>query len=301
MRRPPHTIEFYYHPESPTRLDDLVLEVKGDDFSACLTAEDYEVIAAEWPHILALNPKAVSFHQGLLCLKDTSRVGSDGVLEFCTTDFATYVAASRTSERGRPLSSVVYDTMRVGAVGGAVYSVNDFVLVHKRPVTATHVADRRDASIAGLVRPDAEGNISMRSAFREKLTRELGLFSDEVDDIFEEKNGFSIRCTDVHSSSAPDCSGMVDAVIRVPLTQTELALRISPQYLVDVDWVHRNALPDYVVNHFLSRHGTSEALIPDGVAALMSSLDADGFAYVRKRLGHDIAFGALVNGVFVKE
>ncbi len=282
-----HSIQFYYKPAEPVSLDSIVGKTEGNDFRNWLANNDLDIMQSEWGDektpgtVKFVNPNAKSDERGLLCLYDTSQV-SQGHVSFIFTDFATYVAASRTSEKGMAMSHLVYNAMRVGSVGGAIYSLEGDVFVHKRPTNATHVADKRDASTAGLIfsRHVESGEIKLILPFQEKLKREWNLTEEELEKLANNANGYSIKLTSIHSSAAPDLSGMVDAVIHLPFETEDLKKKASPVYLHDINIVTQRALPEYLVEHFLTPSNPSEGLIPDGLAVLSSSLPYQQFKEV---------------------
>ena len=279
--RASHSIQFYYKPKEPQSLDFLVGVTEGKDFKKWLTPKDIAIMEEEWPEVLKVNTHAVSQVRGLLCMHDTSEVAR-GKITYIFTDFETYVAASRTSERGMPMSPLVYNAMRVGAVGGVVYSLDDFVLVHKRPANATHVANQRDASVAGLAKRTAEGKVLFAPVFQEKLKRELGLTQEETEKVLANTDGYSIKLTAVHSSADPDCSGMVDAIIRIPQEMGKIVERANEKYLQDIHAVPVQNLVAYSVMHYLGWQPIppEERLIPDGFAVLAASLPQETFERV---------------------
>src|SRR3989344_1977550 len=287
--RAPHTIQFYYKPKEPVSLDSIVGVTEGKCFRNWLANEDLDIMQRECGDesnpqqgtVKFVNPNARSDERGLLCLYDTSQV-EKGIVRFVFTDFATYVAASRTSEKGFGMSPLVYNAMRVGAVGAAIYSLEGDVFVHKRPANAAHVADKRDASTAGLIfaRQAEAGKLRFIVPFQEKLRREWNLNNEELEKLAHGADGYSIKLTSIHSSAAPDLSGMVDAVIRLPLETEELKRKASPAYLHEIHVVQQQALPTYIVEHFLHPSHPSDWLIPDGLAVLASSLPYEQFVEV---------------------
>ncbi|MDO8555673.1 MAG: hypothetical protein Q7R96_00690 [Nanoarchaeota archaeon] len=257
---------------------------------------------AEWSVVQSAHPKAVSVDGGLRFLYDTNDPLHP---RFGVTDFKTYVAVSRMSERDMPrFSPYVHGHMRVAAVGCAVNFADKKTLVHQRPVDATHVAGRLDAGVAGLARVVAESDeIRFLPVVLDKVEKELGFTPEQLDAIRNSEGGYNLRWTGVHSSSAPDCSGMVDYCLTVPLEYGKAVEHANPARLERTLAVDTAVLPEFIVDHFLHPREQKEELIADGAAVLLNSLFLKQYTEVIAGLnaeGQRIFFGKLDRGKFVE-
>ena len=112
-----------------------------------------------------------------------------------------------------------------------------------------------------------------------------------------------MRLTGLHSSSAPDCSGMVDYSLMVPLEYGKAVEHANPARLERTFAVDVDVLPQFIVDHFLHPKEQKEELIADGVAVLLNSLPPQEYTAVITGLnaeGQRIFFGKLDRGRFVE-
>ena len=274
-------IEFFYKPENPVSLDSVKTQVEDKDFS--LKIEDKDIIEQIWfRDVLSLNPKA--FSGALATLYDTQNG-----LTYNRTEFKHYVAISRTS-KSKELDSDLYNHMRVAAVGASLELADGSIFVHRRSPKATHCPNLLDSSCAGLCFVEW-GNLNPKKALLEKLKRELGLNSEEV-----QIKGL----VGIHSAGSPDFSSLFDIALKTNLSPQELEKRLKPGAFLEYTFVPKNKLADYIVKHYASEND----MIGDGAATLMGALGREQFYYVVGKIkdsGKRVEFGRLENNVFVQK
>jgi len=287
-------INFLHKFEEPVASDYVNGVIIGADLRDLVNDEDDLIIKNEWKLI---EGKAFSKPGSLASLIDTT---DNGMLVARPTDFQLYSVISRTSEKNYPLSRGLYNNMRIATVGSALYSSDNKVLVHRRPVTATHIANRYDGSVAGFVFNE-DGRLDFRKAILSKLQRELGFTEEELEKLKNNVEGYRLRITSIHNSPDLDFSGMVDFRIDVPLTFEQLRVRANEKYMPESIGVDVANLIDFVYNHFVNPK-ESEELIADGVASLLSSLSYADFLKAVSHINKDktrINFKVLRNGVLL--
>lgn len=279
------TIQYFYKPEQPVVPTFIRGVVQDADLEPLLTDVDRTALELEWASLTQTHPGIFSKPKGLGSLYDTSSLP---VLFYRSTDFKTYVSTSRRADYGTPLSDNIQNTMRVSAVGCAVTLADGSVLVHRRPNNATHVPDKYDAGVAGLVHVQPGNTLDFVQALQTKFARELKIDPSYLT---------TLQLLSVHSGSAPDFSGMVDFRIHLPLTFGEIKEKANPKYLQDMLTVPEKELPDYLIKSFIA----TDDLIADGCAVLLSSLPYQIFLETVQRLNgleRRVFFGTLNKGVF---
>lgn len=292
-------IEFFYRPSEPVEPNKVLgalgtnANLKGEYFDkSFLTEEDRKVIAIEWDKLVAeKGSKVFSTPGALATLYDTQ----NGHFTFRATEFKTYAAVSRTHAE-RPLSDLVYDNMRVAAVGCALLLADGTVYVHRRPKDATHVAGVLDSSFAGLAftahpeegvignYPAESGwaNIKWLDSLHKKLEREMGMKPEDLT---------SLRVTGVHSSGAPDFSGMIDFIATTDLKKEDIEARVNKEAHPERFYVKREDLQKFILKSYgglvESESGYKKIfttnMVGDGCATLLGVLtDKESFDTITK-------------------
>jgi len=281
------TIQFLYRPD--IHVDSYFIEgvVTGTDVSDALSNEERSIINKEWEKVQREHQECYTKPRDLGSLCDTKLLP---VMFFQTTDFKTYVSASRTAELNGDLNLSVYEKMRVAAVGAAVRLNDGNVLVHRRPPTSPHVPNKYDSGVAGLAHVTENGAFDFPRTVLEKLQRELRVERKAVEWMY---------LTAVHSSSAPDLTGTVDFILQLDMSFKQVQKRANPAYIQDMHSVPEEEIPNYVIQNFVENN----YLIAEGAAVLLASLPYDQFREAVKKMnkkGKRISFGRLENGVFIE-
>ncbi|MBI4144469.1 hypothetical protein HY486_04440 [Candidatus Woesearchaeota archaeon] len=239
--------------DSPYCYENISISVDGDDFSACLSEREKIVIEKFWHKLKAeRKDKVFSVQGGLGCLWY-----ANNVLKFRPCDFKTYyaVTSSYACSLDERLSVNTYNSMRVGAVGVALKFGNQ-ILACRRSPNVTHVRGMIDCSAAGLVMND--NGMDFKASAYQKLMAELGLEQDAV-----EIKGV----TTIHTSRAPDFSGMVGFLAEAKVGFDSLKIKSDGGfYLVDID-----NLPAFIVDHYCDKKDMNG----DGAAVLLGCLARD--------------------------
>ncbi len=279
-------IEFYYKPEKPMPLSSLAAKVTENDFSQLFTDNDRNIIERIWKeNILKKNPQSFSKPRSLATLHSALEKN----FVYYGTEFKEYIAVSATS-RERTLSDVVYQNMRVAAVGATLELNDGSIFVHRRSYNATHVAGIVDASCAGLCFVKENALLDPESDILKKCERELGLKRDEVQ---------ILGVTGIHSSYAPDFSCVVDVALKSNIAPADLEARAKHVDFAEKWYIRKEELPEFVYEHFIEK----KDMVGDGAAILLSCLEYSVFKENVERLrkaGKDIQFGQLKNGKFTK-
>ncbi len=179
--------------------------------------------------------------------------------------------------------------MRVSSVGGVVQSIDGYTIIHKRPKDATHVPDVYDASIAGLAHIN-NNEIDFQFYLKKKFP-ELEINSSEVN---------YIKATGLHSTKAPDFSGMYTFLVQTNLELGLLAEKARNSFKNRFIIIPPGALPDFIVDNYKD----SEISCLDGGVTLASSLPHQEFLETIdrwKRKGTTIEFGQLKEGIFIPD
>lgn len=282
-------IEIYERYSPPVDYNSMgAVRLNKRDFSDDLTAEDMKKIEEEWMRAVKDNPRIFSSARSLATLYDTQ----GGLLTFDTTDFKTYLAISRTHKKPNSLSAKIYDSMRIAAVGTAVYLDDGGVFIHKRAKNATHVPNAWDSSVAGLVDIQKTKGINFLYALYEKLQRELNFSQEEI-------KASEIKVTGVHSSREPDFSGAVSFVVHTNLGRKALENRVRGRFS-NYAMIYERDLSDFILAHHMNEPGSCF----DGVATLLQALPPENFKDLVCRINRNnpiIYFGKLKNGKFIEK
>ena len=180
--------------------------------------------------------------------------------------------------------------MRILAVGAYLETGDGTILVHRRPSNATHAPNLIDSSCAGLCKIYDGGVIKPQTDLEEKMFRELGL---------KPSDATLLGVTNVHSSEAPDFSGMISFGLKTHLAPEELKPGINPKTASGYFFVPKRQLVDFIIDKYT---GTRE-MVGDGAAVLMGALDRDQFNYTVRQIkesGKRVEFGNLESGFLVK-
>lgn len=280
-------IEIYQRYYPPINYEEMTINLSERDFSHNLTAKDRRRIEYEWQTALKEKPRIFSIPRGLATLNDTQ----DGILKLDITDFKTYLAISRTHKKPNSLSAKIYGSMRIAAVGAAVYLDDGGIFIHKRAKNATHVPNSWDSSVAGLVDIQKAKGINFLYALYEKLQRELNFSQEEI-------KASEIKVTGVHSSREPDFSGTIDFLVRAPVKRLVLENRIKrSKEFEEYTIIGEQELPNFILSHYA---GSKVCL--EGCATLLLSLPSKPYKKTLqdlKRRGRQIEYGLLRNGDFI--
>jgi len=283
-------IRFFYKPEKPLEYNELLVKVSGNDFSDMLTFGDRAVIENNWKKLREeKGDKVFSRPGGLGSLVDTK----NNIFTYRPTEFKVYVAVTLTYQ-DKLLNNLVYDNMRVSAVGAVLKLADEKVFVHRRSINVTHAKSMVDSSVAGLVHFDYSiGNLNFQKSLFEKLHRELKIKDEEV------KN---VAFTGVHSSYDPDFSGMADFAVETVLESGDIEERIDKNYFGEHYFIPVNKLADFVFNYYAVKRD----MIGDGCAAILASLDHNLFFEAVRKInehldGKVIQFGRLDNGLYIRK
>jgi len=292
-------IEFFYTPESPVSPEALNVTMSGTEFSRHIAESDKPIIEQVWhDKVLIANPKATA---GPLATLASSH---NGVLVCDASNFKDYVATTRTSLNPdfdkelralsldeRRLQPDFYGRMRILAVGAYLETGDGTILVHRRPSNATHAPNLIDSSCAGLCKIYDGGIINPRKDLEEKMSRELGLNPSDAT---------LIGVTNVHSSEAPDFSGMISFGLKTSLAPEQLKPIINPKTASEYFFVPKDKLVEFVVDKYIR----TREMVGDGATVLMGALDRDQFNYVVQQIKvsrRRVEFGNLENGFLVKD
>lgn len=279
-------IEFFYKSKTPVDVSSLIINIYDKDFSEIIKATDNPIIEEVWQRLRQeRGDKIFSKPRSLGTLYDAR----GNVLTFRPTEFKVYITTTLSYEQ-RSLSQQIYDSMRVGAVGVCVRTVDGFTFVHRRSAHVTHARNLIDSSVAGFVPINQSGKLDFSNAVYEKLKRELKINPEEVK---------SLRLTAVHHAYEPDFSGMCDFIVETNLEKGNLERRIDLTAFAEHFFVPQQDLLRFIIDHYVAK----QDMVPDGCATLLSSLDHQTSLELieqLKKLGKSIKFGNLENNVFVE-
>ena len=123
------------------------------------------------------------------------------------------------------------------------------------------------------------------------MSRELGLNPSDAT---------LIGVTNVHSSEAPDFSGMISFGLKTSLAPEQLKPIINPKTASEYFFVPKDKLVEFVVDKYIR----TREMVGDGATVLMGALDRDQFNYVVQQIKvsrRRVEFGNLENGFLVKD
>lgn len=285
-------LEFFYRPENPVQLSDISLKVLPGDFDQFTSVDDKEKIANFWKRKLETHPGSKTEKDLAtmynLRVEDPS-LGGKPSAEFLVTEYMVYNCIANTGiedHKKRLLSSQAHDKMRVAAVGVALRTSDDRVLVHMRSNEA-HSAGIMDSSCAGLMHI-YDGSLDLLKDIQEKYTRELGISPEEIK---------VLGVTDIHSSEVREFSGMFSLSAETPLSSKELSDRIPSLKkggFKSYEFVPHENLGKHVIEKYTEGE---RPMYGDGVAVLLSSLgvgEADKYIKQIQNRGRSITESRLV-------
>ena len=279
-------IEFFYKPETPVDVSSLTIRIYDRDFSEIINASDNKTIEEVWQRLREeKGDKIFSKPRSLGTLYDAR----GNILTFRPTEFKVYIATTLSHEQ-RSLSQQIYDSMRVGAVGVCVRTIDGVTFINRRSPHVTHAKNLIDSSAAGFVPINQSGKLDFSNAVYEKLRRELKITPEEV---------ISLKLTAVHHAYEPDFSGMCDFVVEINLEKGDLERRIDPNSFAEHFFVSQQELPAFIIDHYVVR----QDMVPDGCATLLSSLNHQVSLELieqLRRLGKSIKFGNLEDNLFIE-
>ena len=279
-------IEFFYKPETPVDVSSLTIRIYDRDFSEIINASDNKTIEEVWQRLREeKGDKIFSKPRSLGTLYDAR----GNILTFRPTEFKVYIATTLSHEQ-RSLSQQIYDSMRVGAVGVCVRTIDGVTFINRRSPHVTHAKNLIDSSAAGFVPINQSGKLDFSNAVYEKLRRELKITPEEV---------ISLKLTAVHHAYEPDFSGMCDFVVETNLEKGDLERRIDPNSFAEHFFISQRELPAFIIDHYIVR----QDMVPDGCATLLSSLNHQASLELieqLRRLGKSIKFGNLEDNLFIE-
>lgn len=292
-----YQIEQFYKPESPVPISNVKLNFEDWDIGSVVSESDSKLTRWHWNNvILKKNPNATSSPRGNPILRSAANLG-DSSFGFGTLEYAFYLSTSNYSEgdkEKRPLSPALYEQMRLVAVGAALHTIDEKVLVHQRSANATHSPNRIDSSFAGASRFYTPGKFEL------DLEKDLYRRMDAEVPIGKE-NVTSVGLIGVHSSEAPDFSGYFAFKVDTNLESGKVDEIIRAKGKGDFKeykFVPSNELGDYVVRELCDTRN----MVGDGAAVLLPSLSHGEFISRVDEINQksiDWKFGRLENGLFV--
>lgn len=281
------SLEFYFVPKQPLNHKRMRNSLIQGDFEDSLLKKDKLLIKNEWSKLLSKNYKIYSIPKNLAFLYGFHEKNAI----FKTTNFRDYIATSRTFHKSVQLNPKAYNLMRVAAVGVAVKSEDNFIIIHKRSKNATHCQGYYDSSVAGLV-PIENDKFYFEKKVKECLKRELSIL---------EKDIIRLSISGLHSSRDEGLSGMYTFFAETKLNKTELIDRFSKTFGEKFILMPYKSLKSFIIQKFSEKNNL---LCLDGAATLSRCLPLSEFyetTDILTKRGMVIKFGRLEKGKFIED
>jgi len=272
------TLDPLYLFEGDLDLNSIIYD-PSKDITSIFSEDDLKIVDEVWN--APKGPAASGWKSGILgWLLDTT----NGQLSYGQTEYSKYLA----SAKDKSLFSPSVRNTLTAAVGCAVLSADGYFLIQQR-AEGLLAGKRLDSSAAGMgmVR---EGKLDFLYDIKEKLKRELNLQETAV-----------LFLTGINGAT-DYLSSQVTWECEVDLPFEELMTKANPKYVERVHKVHKDDLPEFLINHYISPGNEPEkSLIGDAVGVFLRVLDQNARAYAIDKInsnGARICLGVFREGRF---